>query len=252
MASGFYNQRQLSPPRDAGRYATKVLTETMAVDEIIGDATNDSDIAFGSDLYEEISRELTRIGLNLAFFVFTNSEHSSCARTLNGTTASYPVLTLYLKYAADFQATGIDPHQGNWNDKWARTRPIRNILNAMLQRHGLDRDHVSDHTFIFVRTLEELAFRQLGEQCTDGVRRLVTTEAPGVHVERVYWNGSDYYVLMRDKSDYKLVNRNVKTDVTKAIRKLLADADQDGCCQDYNTTIEFGYDGNVPMQFLRG
>lgn len=48
--------------------------ETMSVDDVIRDATSKSDIALGSDLYEEIARELTDIGLNLAFFVFTGRQ----------------------------------------------------------------------------------------------------------------------------------------------------------------------------------
>ena len=56
----------------------------MSVDDIIRDAADESDIAFSSDLYQEVARELSDVGLNLAFFVFTSREHSSCARTLNG------------------------------------------------------------------------------------------------------------------------------------------------------------------------
>ncbi|QDU94685.1 hypothetical protein [Lignipirellula cremea] len=224
----------------------------MSVDDMIRDHTKESDIAYGSNLYQEVARRMTDVGLNLAFFAFTTSERSSCARTLDDDTASCPVLTLYLRYNAYFQQTGIDPHHGNWDDKWAQTRTVRDALNVILQRHGLDNDYVSDHTFIFVRTLEELAFRQLGQKCADGIKQLVIAEAPGVHVDGVYWDGAEYYVLMPDKADYKRVKRNVKANITKTAPKLLANADTDGYCQDYKTTIEFGYGGVVPMQFLRG
>ena len=223
----------------------------MSVDDMIRDVTKESDIAYGSNLYQEIARRLIDFGLNLAFFAFTTSEHSSCARTLDGDIVSCPVLKLYLRYNADFQQTGIDPHHGNWDDRWAQTRTIRDALNATLHGHGRDNDYVSDHTFIFVQTLEELAFQQLGQECVDRIKELVITEAPGVHVDGVYWDGAHYYVLMRDKADYRRVKRNVKETVTKALPKILANADTDGYCQDYKTTIEFGYDGVVPMQFLR-
>ena len=224
----------------------------MSVDDMIRDLTKESDIAYGSNLYREVARSLIDVGLNLAFFTFTSSEHSSSARTLDGDTVPCPVLTLYLRYNADFQQTGIDPHRGNWGDKWAQTRTVRSALNANLQGHGLDSDYVSDHTFVFVRTLEELAFRQLGKKCADEVKELVIAEAPGVHVDGVYWDGAEYYVLVRGKDDFKRVKRNVKANVTKAVSKLLANADTDGCCQGYRTTIEFGYGGVVPVQFLRG
>jgi hypothetical protein len=80
----------------------------MSVDDIIRDVADESDIAFSSDLYQEVACELSDIGLNLAFFVFTSRKHSSCARTLNGETESYPVITLYLRYDADLQQTGIE------------------------------------------------------------------------------------------------------------------------------------------------
>jgi hypothetical protein len=224
----------------------------MSVDDMIRDLTRESDIAYGSNLYQEVARRLIDFGFNLAFFAFTTSEHSSCARTLDGETVSCPVLTMYLRYNTDFQQTGIDPHHGNWDDKWAPTRTIRDALNGILQGYVLDNEYVSDHTFIFVLTLEKLAFQQLGDKCADGIKELVKTEAPGVHVDGVYWDGAEYYVLMRDKADYNRVKRNVKANVTKAVPKLLASADTDGYCQDYKTTIEFGYGGVVPMQFLRG
>ena len=68
----------------------------MCVEDKIRDFTNKSDILFGSDLYAEISHELTDVGINLAFFVFTTSENSSCARTLEGEPAAYPVVAEYI------------------------------------------------------------------------------------------------------------------------------------------------------------
>lgn len=215
----------------------------MSVDDVIRDVTNKSDIAIGSDVYAEITRELTGIGLNLAFFVFTTSEHSSAARTLDGKTATHPILTVYLKYDVDFQQTGIDPHHGNWGDKWAQTRTVRDALNAVLQRHGFDNGYVSDHAFIFVYTLEELVFREIGRECKNAVQEFICDEVPGVVVSRVFWNGQQYDVIMGNKTDYKRIKRNVKVKASKALPRILAAADIDAHCQSYKAVIEFGYSG---------
>jgi len=221
----------------------------QSVDLIARQVTDASDIAFQAELYEAIFGKLTGLGLNLAFFAFTKGPNSSCARMLDGKAVPCPTLTLYLKNEADFQETGIDPHFGNWDDKWGQTRSIRETLNAVLQRYSLGNDYVCDQTFIFVRTLEELVFHQLGEECADDVRRLIIAEAPGVIVQGVYWNGAEYYVLMKDKADYRRVKRKVKINVTKALPQYLANADKEKCCQNYKTSIAFGYDG-VPLHFL--
>lgn len=227
------------------------VPKTMNVDDIIRDVTAKSDIAFGSGVYQEIARELIDIGLNLALFVFATREHSSCARALDGKTETCPVLTVYLKYDADFVETGIDPHSGNWDDRWKRTQIVRDTLNLILRRHGFDNDYVSDHTFIFVRTLEELAFREIGRECKDAIKKLVCEEAPGVSVSYVFWNGYQFAVIMEDKSDYKRVKRKVKTKATNAIPKILAAADKDGCCQNYKASIGFGYTGMDLVRLIR-
>ncbi|MFO0820817.1 MAG: hypothetical protein U1A77_22910 [Pirellulales bacterium] len=223
----------------------------MSEDDIIRKATNDSDIAFGSDLYTDIGRELTEIGINFAFFVFATSEHSSCVRTLDGQTASCPVFTLYLKYDADFELTGIDPRNGNWDDKWPQTRTIRDAVNAILQRHGFGNHYVSDHTFIFVRTLEELAFIQLGCECKEAVQKLVCAEAPGISVTDVFWNGRQFDVILGEKADYKRMNRCVKAKLAKALPKLLSNADTSRNCQSYKATIKFGHTGMNLARLIR-
>jgi len=223
----------------------------MSVDDTIRNLTDKSDIAFRSDVFEEVSRELIDTGLNLAFFVFATSGHSSCARTVDGDTVSCPVLTLYLKYDADFWETGIDPHQGNWDDKWAQTRTIRNAVNTILLRHGFANDFVSDHTFVFLQTLEELAFVHVGRECKEAVKKLVCAEAPDVAVANVFWNGRQFDVILHDKGDYKRVKRNVKAKIAKELPKLLATADVSNYCQSYSATIEFGYTGMNLTNLIR-
>ena len=215
----------------------------MSVDDAIRNLTEKGDIACRSAIYEEISRELTYLGLNLAFFVFSTSGNSSCARTLDGSTSSCPALTLYLKYDVDFQQTGIDPHLGNWDDEWAQTRPIRDAVNAILRHHGFGNDYVSDHTFIFVHTLETLAFREIGRQCKGTVKKFVCDAAPGVVITHVFWNGHQYDVIVRDKADYKRVKHDVKAKVSKALAGILAAADDRRHCQCYNAVVKFGYTG---------
>ena len=222
----------------------------MSVDDIIQDFTGDSDITFGCYLYQEVLQILSEIEFNIAFYVYKTSNHSACARTVDGSTISCPVLTLYLRYNADFRRTGIDSHKGNWDDQWAQTRTIRDAFNSVLKRNGYVDSCNSNYTFIFVRTLEELVFQQIGQQCTEKIKKLICAEAPGVKVDGVYWDGNGYYALMRDKVDYKNVKRNIHAIVSKEIPKLLADADQDGSCQDYSAQIQFGYGGIIPRQFL--
>ena len=144
---------------------------------------------------------------------------------------------------ADFERTGIDPRNGNWDDKWPQTRTIRDAVNAILQRHGFGNHYVSDHTFIFVRTLEELAFIQLGRECKEAVQKLVCAEATGIAVAGVFWNGRQFDVILGEKADYKRVNRSVKAKLAKALPKLLSNADTSRNCQSYNATIKFGYTG---------
>ncbi len=223
-----------------------------SLEKAIRDLAAKSDIAFNGDVYEEIACGLTGIGLNLAFFVFENSVHSYAARTLeDGRNMSCPILSLYLKHDDDFRRTGIDPHRGNRGDKWPLTGRVRDTVNAVLQRHEYGSDYVSERTFVFVRTLEELAFSQLGRECKDAVLALIRAEAPGAKVTHVFWNGEQYYLVMRDKGDYKRVKRAVKTKITKALPGLFAAADADGCCQSYPATIEFGYTGMSLFGIMR-
>ncbi|MFH1301811.1 MAG: hypothetical protein ABIK07_12190 [Planctomycetota bacterium] len=223
----------------------------MSVEDAIRNLIDESDIAFRSDVFEEVSRELIDTGLNLAFFVFATSGHSSCARTVDGVTASCPVLTLYLRYDADFRETGIDPHQGNWDDKWVQTRTIRDSFNTILLRHGFANDFVSAHTFVFLRTLEELAFVHVGRKCKQAVEKLVCVEAPGVAVANVFWNGRQFDVILHDKSDYKRVKRNVKAKIANELPKLLATSDVGSYCQSYDATIKFGYTGMNLANLIR-
>jgi hypothetical protein len=220
------------------------------VNETIRNSVRESDIKEPSSAYEEIAAELTALGLNLAFFVFTNRGHSSSARSLDGKNLTCPLLTLYLKYDADFRQTGIDSHEGNWNDKWTHTRAIRDALNTILHRHGFDGDYVCKHTFIFVRSLEELAFREIGRNCKAAVRDLVRLEVPGAEVSHVFWNGSRYDVIMREKSDYKRVEHKAKAKLTKSVAKLLAKADKEEYCKTYNASLEFGHAGMNLFHFV--
>jgi hypothetical protein len=222
------------------------------LEKAIRDLTDESDIAFNGDVYQEIARGLTNIGLNLAFFVFKSSDHSHVARALeDGRTASFPSVTLYLKYDEDLRQTGIDRHRGNWDDEWGQTDRVRDAINVVLQRHNYGSDYVSERTFVFVATLEEIAFRDIGRECKNQVRDLVCAEAPGVDVTHVFWNGHQYYVIMRDKRDYQRVSPKVKDKIAKALPELLAASDTSGYCQAYKPTIEFGHTGMNLFTLMR-
>ena len=220
-----------------------------SVAETIRRLTLESDIPYQSDVYEEISRKLAATRLNVAFFSFTSSSNSSSARRLAGKSERCPVLTLYLKYDADFRQTGIDQRRGNWDDKWALTPTIRNILNGSLERLEFGSDYVSDHTFVFVRTLETHAFRQIGCDCKAAVRELVCAELPEAEVAHIFWNGSQYDVIMQDESGRKR-GQAKKTELAQAISGMLAQADKESLCQTYSVALEFGH-GDANLFHLR-
>lgn len=221
----------------------KAITETMSVEHLVSTLTDGSDLKFASPVYDELCHELVELGLNLAFVVFTSREHSSCSRTLHDGNEPCPVLVVYLKHVADFQQTQIDPLRGNWGDEWSQTQDVRNTLNAVLKRHACENNDISEQTLIFVDTLEEIAFREIGRECKAAVQQLVCDESPGVTVSRVFWNGHQYDVIMSSPAEYKRVRRGVKTKVAKKIPELLAAADKQGYCQNYEATVEFGFLG---------
>jgi hypothetical protein len=170
---------------------------------------------------------------------------------VDGETLRCPKLELCLRFDADLRETGINPHQGNWDDKWAPTQSIRDAVNRILQRHGFNDDYVSNQTFVFVRSLEELAFQQIGRECKGAVRTLICDEAPGVVISEVYWNGRQFNVIMRDQADYKRVKRKIREKVEDALPELFAAADTDKCCRTYKPSIELGYEGASLFHVIR-
>lgn len=223
------------------------------MDEIVGKASRQSQIEVGSEVYREIFSGLTGLNLNLAFFAFSSSAKSHAARMVkDGHPMPCAALTLYLRYEEDCRQNGVDAQMGNWNDAWVMTGEIRNVLNTAYRRYEITKEFASDHTFVFVDTLERIAFLQIGRQCKAAVSDLVSARAPGVEVSRVFWtSGRQFHVMMKDKTDYKRVKRAVATEVTKALPKILKDADVDGCCQSYDTQIEFGYLGMNDFHLVR-
>jgi hypothetical protein len=219
----------------------------------LDDLQRESDIARNSDAYDEISRVLNGLGLNLAFFGFTSASNSYAARTLeDGRTESFPILTLYLKYDDDFRQTGIDRHLGNWDDGWAQTVPVRKALNAVLDCRQDLRAYVSDGTFVFLDTRERVAFLEIGKQCKQAVRDQILSEAPGVEISHIFWTEQrEYHAIMKDKTDYKRVKRDVKAKVGKALPALLAKADVNAYCRNYNATIQFGFLGMNLFDLIR-
>jgi hypothetical protein len=213
-------------------------------DSLIREHAAKSDIAFRSQVYNEIAHELTSLGLNLAFFVFESSQHSHAARkAADGSHLSCPVVKIYFKYDEDFKETRINAHQGNWDDKWEMTIPIRNAINKVLNRNELGSGFISEQTFVFVQSFEEIAFRRIGRDCKGQVWTLVAAEVPGAAVTQVFWNGKRFDAIFQDKKTCKWATRHAKKTIDAALPGLFQKFDTDRCCKSYPVTIEFGHEG---------
>lgn len=210
----------------------------------IGDLMRASDIAATESIYAEIVERLVDMGLNLAFFVFKNSAHSSAARTLeDGSIKSVPSIMLFLRYDEDYRQIGIDPQQGNWRDGWVHTDTVRKSINVILEKHRYGDDYVSDRTYVFLTSLEGIAFYQIGSASKDAIHTLVSHE---VHLEPKYicWSsGREYHIIMRNKKDYQRVNETMKQQILKAVPDILAAADTGRYCQNYQVEIAWAYVG---------
>ena len=223
----------------------------MSVDSVIRDLTSKSDLPLASGPYAEIANAFTRQGIDFAFFVFTSRANSSCARTVSGVTTCQPTLEVYLKYNAELLATGVDPNDSNWSDKWAHTTTARNAANQVLRREGFGDDFVSEHTFIFLRSLERVAFQHIGCECREAVQDFIRTEAPGATVSRVFWNGREYFAVMSDKDGYRRAKRAVKAKAASVLRRILSDADPGSYCKSYDADLAFGVSGMDLFHVMR-
>jgi hypothetical protein len=204
-----------------------------------------SDIAIDGDAYAEILTHLSQMDLNLAFFVFHNRTHSSSARRVEGGGAeTFPTLTLYLKHNEDFRKTGVDPHRGNWDDEWEQTDSVRDAVNSVLRRHSYGPDSVSDGTFVFLDTVERIAFDHIGRASKVAVHELVRRETGGKKPSHVFWSSDGvYHIVMKNKRGYRRLADSVKQSIAGAVPEVLAKADSGGYCKDYGTRVEFAYQG---------
>jgi len=215
-----------------------------SLEQVIRESAGEGDIPFGGEVYQDVARNLIDMGVNLAFFVFESSSSSAAARTLrSGEIVRCPSLTLYVKFDDDLRQTGIDPHRGNWDDQWNQTPAVRQALNSVLERHHFGSEFVSANTFVFVESREALAFRHIGSRCKSAVRDLVSALAPGVEVAHVFWNGSKYDVILRQKNDIRRVRGTVESEVSRALPRVLAAADEGRLCTNYRAAVEFGHIG---------
>jgi hypothetical protein len=205
----------------------------------------DSDIGTDEDAYAEILACLSRMDLNLAFFVFHNSAHSSSARRVEGGgTETCPTVTLYLKYNDDFRKTGVDPHQGNWSDEWEQTDSVRDAVNSVLRQHNYGPDYISDGTFVFVDTQERIAFDHIGRASKIAMHELVRRETGGSKPSHVFWSSDGvYHIVMKNKRAYRRLTDSVKGCIAKAVPDILAKADTEGHCRDYSTRVESAFEG---------
>ena len=225
---------------------------TNSLDSEIGALKNGSDISFDEDAYAEMLAHLRRMGLNLAFFVFHNRAHSSSARRVEGGGAeTFPTLTLYLKHNEDFRKTGVDPHRGNWDDEWEQTESVRDAVNSVLRQHGYSPDYVSGGTFVFLDTVERIAFDHIGRASKIAVHELVRRETGGTKPSHVFWSSdSVYHIVMKNKRGYRRLTDSVKDRIANAIPEILAKADERGYCKEYDTRVEFAYEGMKGLELF--
>ena len=232
------------------REEVRRLRSAMVPDDLIRVLADDSDIPLDGDLYREIADSLVAPGLNLSFFTFQTRGHSSCARQGIGTC---PALRIFLRHDADFRATGVSAHRNNWGDEWSLTATVRDALNAIHRARGYDGDYVSDHTFVFLRTLEEQVRHNLGCFCKGALRQAIKEHAPCAQIDRtfdsdrLYWTGESYHVAFRDEAEWKWAER-VKDRIKEDVQRAFAEADVGQACQSYEFELIFSDPkGAIPM-----
>lgn len=229
---------------ESGEISFGKLGETT-LDSEIRALKCDSDISVDGDAYAAILAGLRGMDLNVAFFVFRNSSNSIAARTLQeGGTETCPSVTLYLKHNEDFRKTGIDPHRGNWDDEWEQTVSVRDSVNSVLRQHDYGPDYVSEGTFVFLDTLERIAFDHIGRASKAAVHDLVCSETGGIKPAHVFWSSDGvYHIVMKNKRGYRRLTDCVKHSITGAVPDILARADDGAYCKEYGTRVEFAYEG---------
>jgi len=138
----------------------------------------------------------------------------------------------------------VDPHRGNWIGEWEQTGAVRDAVNSLLRQHDYGPEYVSDGTFVFLDTVERIAFDHIGRASKIAVHELVRRETGGTKPSHVFWSSDGvYYIVMKNKRGYRRLTDSVKGCIANAVPDILAKADTEGYCRDYSTRVEFEYKG---------
>jgi hypothetical protein len=222
------------------------MEKMTSLDRRIVELKNKSDIPVGSPVYEEIKLALAGFELNLAFFVFNNRLHAVGARPpaldspTRGRSIPVPAISLYLKYDEDYRKMGLDAIHDNWLDEWSHTAEVRNVVNSILKRNHYNDDYISDQTFIFFLSLENIVFDAIGRAIKPAVYKLICSEIRPLQPASLYWHSDRiYFVVMHNFIEVKLIKETAKSQIKEGVKKLISNADPDGYCQNHDVIIKY-------------
>jgi len=212
----------------------------------IVEVKNESDIPIGSPVYEEIKVALAGFELNSAFFVFHNRLHAVGCRPpavdfpTRGHPIPVPAISIYLKYDEDYRKMGLNATHGNWLDEWSHSTEVRNVVNSILKRNHYDDDYISNQTFIFFHSLENIVFDTIGRAIKPAVYKLIWAEIKPLMPASLYWHSNRiYYVVMHNFIEVKLIKETAKSKIKESVKKLISNADPEGYCQNYDVIIKY-------------
>ncbi|MEM7350116.1 MAG: hypothetical protein AAF657_04865 [Acidobacteriota bacterium] len=204
----------------------------------------DSDVDPSSEAYSELMTSLSGLVPGLTLLTFEGRARSSRSRSLeNGQVARFPVITLYLRYDEDRCLAGLDAEQHNWDDSWPGTRSIRERANTILRRHGFPADDISERAFVFVRSLEPIAFNRIGRAAKEQVGRLIRRQT-GLEPSHLFWSSQGiYYAVWKDRSTCRRIGWWARRSIAREVPRLIACLDPDRHCQVHAVRVEYVYIG---------
>lgn len=205
-----------------------------------------------SPAFAEIEQMLAGFGLDVAVWYFIPASRSFYGRGGDGPRTS-PVLNIGIRYCSAYDALGIDPHSGNWNDDWLLTAGVRGALNAILVRHGHDEDFVRPDSFIFTFCWEEIAYYRICHHAKPAILEMVRNELPRTGWLRRQHPGPDelyqgrywgtkpgikaqYNLLFANAEDMRAAQPAVAR-MRQRAAAILRQRDPDGFCRDYRADI---------------
>lgn len=207
--------------------------------ELMRELGLESGIPAGWEVYAAIMEALLLLVPSLALFTYESREHSHCARSQkDGSTRTCAIISLYLRHDDDLAATRVDPHMGNWRDKWKATAAIRTTFNRVLAEHGYDEAMRDEQSFVFPSSLEERSFRRLGREAKKDIPGLLARIA-GAACTEIFWISDvrTYFLRVDHDAERRMVDKMMPA-IGKAISDLLRRLDGDARCRRHDVTIE--------------